>query len=173
LACPNEHTRMIKFWAVNSRTMEAYTLWWNGGSVRSFWRINSKVSPALDNQYIFHHLGHTMQELEMILAYRTKAAKLAMSLIITMACVYKSKILHKDISPSNILLHFPPDHVDRIYIGVCDWGMTTRFIEKVPLVYGYPTKAEMEKNKKERYWVAPELFYVYGPADSETSVEHV
>jgi serine/threonine protein kinase len=41
----------------------------------------------------------------MIKAYRTKAAKLAMSLIITMARVHKSKILHNDISPSNILLH--------------------------------------------------------------------
>jgi serine/threonine protein kinase len=50
--------------------MEAYTLWWNGGSIRSFWRINSKVSPALENEYILHHPGNTMQELEMILAYR-------------------------------------------------------------------------------------------------------
>jgi serine/threonine protein kinase len=95
-----------------------------------------------------------MQELEMIKAYCTKAAKLAMSLIITMACVHKSKILHNDISPSNILLHFLPNHVDRVYIRVCDWGMATHFIEDEASVYGYPTKAEMEKNK-ERYWVAP------------------
>ena len=61
-----------------------------------------------------------MQELEMILAYRTKCAKLALSLIMTMAHVYKSKILYNDIPPFNILLHFPPNHVDRVYIGVCD-----------------------------------------------------
>jgi hypothetical protein len=36
LACLIEHPRLIKFWAVNSQTMEAYTLWWNGGFVRSF-----------------------------------------------------------------------------------------------------------------------------------------
>jgi serine/threonine protein kinase len=114
-----------------------------------------------------------MQELEMIKAYRTKAAKLAMSLIITMARVHKSKILHNDISPSNILLHFPPDHVDRVYIGVCNWGMATRFIEDEASVYGYPTKAEMEKNKKELYWMALELFYVYGLSNSETVIERV
>jgi hypothetical protein len=125
LACPIEHVGLIKFWAVNSKTMEAYTLWWNGGSFKSFLRINSKVSPAEDYEYIFNHPDHTMQELEMIKAYRMKAAKLAMSLIITMAHVYKSKILHNDISPSNILLHFLPDHVDRVYIGVCDWGMAS------------------------------------------------
>jgi serine/threonine protein kinase len=109
----------------------------------------------------------------MIKAYCTKAAKLAISLIMTMAHVHKSKILHNDISPLNILLHFPPDHVDRVYIGVCDWGMATRFIEDEPSVYGYPTKAEMEKNKKERYWVALELFYVYSPTNSETAIKCV
>jgi serine/threonine protein kinase len=126
-----------------------------------------------DYENILNHPAHTMQELEMIKTDRTKAAKLAMSLIITMARVHKSKILHNNISPSNILLHFPLDHVDRVYIGVCDLGMATRFIEDEHLVYGYPTKVEMEKNKKERYWVAPELFYVYGPPNSETAIERV
>jgi serine/threonine protein kinase len=99
-----------------------------------------------------------MQDLEMILAYRTKAAKLAVSLIMTMARVHKSKILYNDIFPSNILFHFPPDHVDRVYIGVCDWGMASRVIEDKTSVYGYPTKAKMERNKKERYWVAQSYF---------------
>jgi serine/threonine protein kinase len=172
LACRIEHVGLIKFWAVNSKTMEAYTLWWNDGSFRSFMRINSKVSLAEDYENILNHPAHTMHELEMIKAYRTKAAKLAMSLIITMARVHKNKILHNDISPSNILLYFSPDHVDRIYIGVCDWGMATRFIEDEHSVYGYPTKAKMEKNK-EHYWVAPQLFYIYGPPNSETAIERV
>jgi serine/threonine protein kinase len=132
LACPIEHVGLIKFWAMNSKTMEAYTLWWNGGSFRSFMRINSKVSPAEDYEKILNHPTHTMQELEMIKAYCIKAAKLAMSLTITMARVHKSKILHNDISPSNILFHFPPDHVDRVYIGVCDWSMATASLRKFP-----------------------------------------
>jgi hypothetical protein len=103
LACPIEHVWLIKFWVVNSKTMEAYTLWWNGGSFRSFMRINSKVSLAKDYENILNHPAHTMQELEMIKAYRTKAAKLAMSLIITMACIHKSKILHSQ--------HFPFQHL--------------------------------------------------------------
>jgi serine/threonine protein kinase len=114
-----------------------------------------------------------MDMLEKIKAFHTKRAKLAMSLIMTMALVHKKKILHNDMSPSNILLYFPPDHVDTVYIGVCDWGMATRTIEDVPSVYGYPTKDEMERNKKERPWVAPKLFYVYGPPNSETSLERV
>jgi hypothetical protein len=134
MACPIEHHGLIKFWAISSVTMEAYTLWWNGGSVRSFWRTNSLVKPSEEYEYITRY---------------------------------------PDISPSNILLHFPPDHVNRVYIGVCDWGMATRTIEDVPSVYGYPTKDEMERNKKERPWVAPKLFYVYDPPNLETSLERV
>jgi serine/threonine protein kinase len=66
-----------------------------------------------------------MLELEKILAFLSKHAKLALSLMMIMNCVHTSKILHNGISPSNILFYFPPDHVDRVYIGVCDWGLAS------------------------------------------------
>jgi hypothetical protein len=50
LACSIEQLKVIKFWAINSQTMEVYTFWWNGRFVKSFgiliprsqrlWRIN-------------------------------------------------------------------------------------------------------------------------------------
>ena len=40
-------------------------------------------------------------------------------------------------------------------------------------MYGHPTKAEMEKNKKKYYWVAPKLFYVYNPPNSKTAINRV
>jgi hypothetical protein len=64
-------------------------------------------------------------------------------------------------------------HVNRVYIGLCDWGMASHIVEDVPSVVGYSIMAEMERNKREHYWVALELFYVYGPSNSETSLEHV
>jgi hypothetical protein len=132
----------------------------------------------MENQYILNVPHMTMQDLEKILAFCFKCAKLALSLIITMACVYKSKILYNNIFPSNTLLHFHPNYVDRIYIRVCEWGMASHIVEDVwlslnGLVYGYPKMVEMERNKREHYWVALELFYVYGPSNSETSLECV
>jgi hypothetical protein len=50
--------------------------------------------------------------------------------------------------------------------------MATYIVEDIPLVYGYPTKDEMERNK-ERFWVATKLYYIYGPLNSKTSLEHV
>jgi serine/threonine protein kinase len=114
MACPIEHPGLIKFWAINSVTMEAYTLWWNGRSVRSLWRTNSLVKLSEEYEYITRHPDHPMDVLERIKAFCTKRAKLAMSLIMTMARVHKKKIFHNDISSSNVLLHFPPDHVDRV-----------------------------------------------------------
>jgi hypothetical protein len=37
LACPISHAGVIKFWVLHPNTMEAYTLWWIGGSLHSFW----------------------------------------------------------------------------------------------------------------------------------------
>ena len=62
----------------------------------------------------------TILKLEKILAFRYKHTKLALSLIIIMDDVHEGKILHNDISLSNILLHFLPDYMDRVYIGICD-----------------------------------------------------
>jgi hypothetical protein len=40
-------------------------------------------------------------------------------------------------------------------------------------MYDFPTMAEMEKNKRECLWVALELFYVYGPPNFETTLDHI
>jgi serine/threonine protein kinase len=128
--------------------MEAYTLWWNGGSIRSFWRTNSLVKPSEEHEYITRHPDHPMDVLEKIKAFHTKCAKLAISLIMTMARVHKKKILYNDISPSNILLHFPPDHIDKVYIGVCDWSMATRTIEDVPWCMVIPQRMKWRGTRK-------------------------
>jgi hypothetical protein len=40
-ACPISHPKVIKFLAIHSQMMEAYTLWWNGRYVKNFWGTNS------------------------------------------------------------------------------------------------------------------------------------
>ena len=60
LACSIEHVGLIKFWAMNSKTIKMYTLWWNGGSFKSFMRIYSKVWLAEDYENILNHPAHTM-----------------------------------------------------------------------------------------------------------------
>ena len=86
-ACVNpiQHPSMIKFWAVHHKTMESYTLWWNGGSLASFLqKLNSKVSEAITKlENIKFSSGKLLpDELNKVMLYRRNRAKLALSLLI-------------------------------------------------------------------------------------------
>ena len=59
----------------------------------------------------------------------------------------------------------------KIFLGVCDWGMVCRVSKEVALNYGYRNEEEMEMQQRLRQYVAPELFYVFGPRGSETSLK--
>ena len=59
----------------------------------------------------------------------------------------------------------------KIFLGVYDWGMACRVSEEVASNYGYRSEEEMEMQQRLRQHVAPELFYVFGPRGSETSLE--
>ena len=81
---PIQHPGMIKFWAVHHKTMESYTLWWNGGSLASFLqKLNSKVSKAITLENIKYSRGELLlDELDKVTLYRRNRAKLALSLLI-------------------------------------------------------------------------------------------
>ena len=49
--------------------------------------------------------------------------------------------------------------------------MACRVSEEVALNYGYRSEEEMTMQQRLRQHVAPELFYVFGPRGSETSLE--
>jgi serine/threonine protein kinase len=80
-------------------------------------------------------------------------------------------ILHNDLSPSNIMLHFPLGKPENVYTRVCDWGMTSHVKEKKASLYGYEKKEEMVANIAQRKHVAPELFYVSEPEGSRNLLE--
>lgn len=118
MVCHVAHPGLIKFWVVHSESMEAYTLWWNGGNLNTFWKTNSKASEAATDRSI-HRSDHLSAEDTLhILAYRKNRAKLAWALMCIVERVHRAKLIHNDIGPSNVMLHFPPDKVDEVYIGL-------------------------------------------------------
>jgi hypothetical protein len=58
LECRCEHPGVIKFLAIHTKTMEAYTLWWNGGTFRKMLDYNMKYSPIMDNRTLLWQGGH-------------------------------------------------------------------------------------------------------------------
>jgi serine/threonine protein kinase len=139
LACPILHVGVIKFWALHPNTMEAYMLWWNGGSLHSFWtKYNSKVSEAISYEdYHLVNAGLLLDDIDRVKAYWKNRVKLILSLLTIMDKCHAQNILHNDLSPSNIMLHFPLGKSENVYIGVCDWGMANHVKEKKASLYGY------------------------------------
>ena len=174
-ACVNpiQHPGIIKFWAIHHNTMESYTLWWNGGSLASFLqKLNFKVSEAIILENIKFSGGELLlDELDKVTLYQRNRTKLALLLLIIVEKCHSHGIQHNNLNPSNILLHFPPMDKTKMFLGVCDWGMACHVSEEVASNYGFRSEEEMEMQQGLRQHVAPELFYVFGPRRSETSLE--
>ena len=85
-----------------------------------------------------------MPMLERIVAYRENRPMLASALIYIMHLVHKAKITHNDLTENNILLHFPPNDVKIVYIGVCDWGIGSRVVEMKSSNYHNKSEADCE-----------------------------
>ena len=123
LTCPISHVGVIKFWPLHPNTMEAYMLWWNGGSLYSFWaKYNSKECKGTRfNEYHLMNVdGLLPANVDRVKAYQKNQAKLVLSLLTVMDKCHAQNILYNDLSPSNIMLHFLPRKLENVYIGVCD-----------------------------------------------------
>ena len=158
LVCPVQHPGVIKFWAIHSDTMEAYTLWWNGDCIRNACKFNDKASEATSYDEIMKFKYLTMEECQRIVEYRKNRAMLAWALIYVMDIVHRAKIIHNDLTPSNVLLHFPANDVEKVYIGVSDWGMASRIVEEKSSYFRYPNEVDCHQERLRKNYVAPELF---------------
>jgi hypothetical protein len=86
-----------------------------------------------------------------------------------MAVVSIEDVLHNDLSPNNVLLHFPINNDNVVNIGVCDWGLVTWTGEVAPSLYGKPNDTLLDETKKPYNWIAPKLFHLTGEPGSATS----
>jgi len=72
-----------------------------------------------------------------------------------------SRILHNNLFEDNIILHFPLNKLNVVYIGMCDWGEVGRLQELMPSLYGFTKEQNAINTKKVRWWVALEFIFVY------------
>jgi serine/threonine protein kinase len=95
-----------------------------------------------------------------IAAFRKQQAWLAWAFMNIIDVLHKSGVLHNDLSPSNILLHFPPELPEDVYIGVCDWGMASWSSEEPLSLNWARDEADLQAKKTARWWIAPEMWYM-------------
>jgi hypothetical protein len=167
-----DHPGVVRYVAIHPSKYEGYAYWWNGGTLRQMLNLDNKYG---DDIYA-RTLHTTMSADDVVKAsylrrFRKKRTELAWALVIIMQEVHMTDNLHNDLSPDNILFHFPADET-RIYIGVCDWGMLSFSSEPMKSLYGFNSIEEMEKDLADRYWVDPTIAYVRKP-DADVEIRPV
>ena len=103
--------------------------------------------------------------------YCKNRTDLALSLLLIVGKCHDANYIQKDITPTNVLLHFDDWKADTVHIGICDWRLSSRVVENEPSMYGYKTMEDLLKQKEWQKFAAPELFYVFGEEGSTTSIK--
>ena len=116
------------------------------------WNYDKSVAETHLNE-ILGHLGPDFESRKRLVAYRKNHAYLAWALMCIVNIVY-------NLNPNNVMLHFPRDRYDIVFIGVCDWGMSKWMDEEAPSNYGKESTEAVAKHKEKYYCAAPELFHV-------------
>ncbi|MBE3102861.1 MAG: hypothetical protein IMZ40_01335 [Bacilli bacterium] len=155
------HPGVIRFAVVHATSYEGYAYWWNGGTLRQMLNMDNNYPDNI--QVRLMHSNPT--EEEVVKAYRLKRfrkkrTELAWALVHIMNAVHIAGHLHNDLSPDNIMFHFPEDE-SCVYIGVCDWGMTTLATEPMKSLYTFISEKERTEALERRWWVDPEIAYLH------------
>jgi hypothetical protein len=116
---------------LDRRTYESFTLWWNGGSFFAMRHYDRKYKQDQHESELLRSPGPDYEARKRLVLYRKKRAHLAWALMNIMAAVSVEDVLHNDLSPNNVLLHFPINDDNVVNIEVCDW-------------YGKPNDTQLE-----------------------------
>ena len=77
-----------------------------------------------------------------------------------MNAVHNGGYLHNDLSPDNIMFHFPEDE-SKVYIGICDWGLSTLMAHPMKSLYVFTKEEEQRRTLAARWWVDPDVAYLH------------
>ena len=119
LACPVDHPGVIKLLYLNARTYESYSMWWNGGSLMNMIAYNKTIVETHEDE-ILQSTGHDFEARQNLIKYRKNRAYLAWALMCIVNVVHKQDVLHNDLNPNNVMLHFPRNRARAIFIEICD-----------------------------------------------------
>ena len=155
------HPGVIRCVAIYAQKYEGYAYWWNGGTLREM--LNLDNAYGNDIYALVMHPNSSEEDYvkaDRLRRFRKKRTQLAWTFVIIMCEVDMNGNLHSDLFLDNILLHFSKDE-SRIYIGVSDWGLTSKAIEPMKSLYTFTSEEKMTKTLRERWWLDPRIAYLH------------
>jgi serine/threonine protein kinase len=162
------HAGVIRFSAIHAERYEGYAFWWNGGTLWDMFNLDNRYSDDIAARVAYDNTsGDELLRAEHLCRFQKKRTELAWALLHIMDEVHKSHNLHNNISPDNILLHFPEEE-SKVYIGVCDWGLATKSTEPMKPLYMLRDKKSKDEKMEGRWWVNLAIIYIHNPhADAQ------
>jgi serine/threonine protein kinase len=100
-----------------------------------------------------------------------KGHELAWTILNTMNNIHHCHTLHNDVSPDNVMLHFPLNSKNKVFSGICDWTMAGNFNDFKESFYIHESQEARTRIMQHRWWVAPKLNYFLPPRGSTRNVE--
>jgi hypothetical protein len=70
-----------------------------------------------------------------------------------------------NMSPNNIMLHFPPNFINKVFINICNWATVRNFNDLKESLYIHKSEETKSKIMQHMWWVTPKLH-------STTFMEH-
>ena len=114
------HASVIQFVAIHAERYKEYTLWWNDGTLRDIFDLDNRYDDNIVARVAYENTsGDELLHDEHLRQFHKKRIELAWALLHIMDEIHQSHNLHNNISPDNILLHFPEEE-PKVYIGICD-----------------------------------------------------
>jgi serine/threonine protein kinase len=151
------HAGVIRFAAIHAERYEGYVFKWNGGTLWDMFNLDNRYGDNIAARVEYDNTsGDELLCAEYLRRFRKKRTELAWALLHIMDEVHKSHNLHNDISPDNILLHFPEEE-SKVYIGVCDWGLATKSMEPMKSLYTFRDKKSKDEKMEGKWWVDPAM----------------
>ena len=123
-------------------------------------RNYDKSEAKMHQNEILFHGGRDFESRKRLVAYWKHRAYLAWALMCIVDIVHKHDVLHNDLNQNNVMLHFPRDREDVVFIGVYDWRMSTWLNREASSNYGKESTEAIEKHKEKYNCAAPKLFHV-------------
>ena len=96
-------------------------------------RIYDYQVPDVHESTILQTPGPDFEAREHLVVFQRHRAYLAWALMCIVDLLHKHDVLHSDLNPDNVMLHFPQDCENTVFIGVCGWGMASWEEENTPL----------------------------------------
>jgi hypothetical protein len=130
--------------------------------------ITLQVAILIDSNDDYQKKFDTARRVEV---FRKKRHELAWTFLNAMNNVHHCHTLHNDMLPDNVMLHFPPNFADKVYIGICDWAMAGNFNDLKESLYIHESQEARTRIMQYKWWVVLELNYVLLPPKSTRDLD--